>query len=151
MSTIPTVTLNPTVDAAFEVDRLISEGKNRARRCSVRGGGGGINVARCVGRLGGSAVALHTSGREVGRRLDRLLDEEGLDHRRIEIGSDTRDAFVVAETFSATAITSDPHRRGSGRRGHTPPQETMSPSNRPSDNTIRAVLVPAARISDGTP
>ncbi|MET8871479.1 hexose kinase [Nocardia sp. NPDC004604] len=100
MSTILTVTLNPTVDAAFEVDRLISEGKNRARRCSVRGGGGGINVARCVGRLGGSAVALHTSGREVGRRLDRLLDEEGLDHRRIEIGSDTRDAFVVAETFS---------------------------------------------------
>ncbi|MFX0577792.1 1-phosphofructokinase family hexose kinase [Nocardia nepalensis] len=96
-SSILTVTLNPTVDICLEVERLCGEGKNRARLCSVRGGGGGINVARCVRRLGGSATALHTSGREIGRRLDRILDEEGLDHRRIEIDGDTREAFVIAE------------------------------------------------------
>ncbi|MFC9437700.1 1-phosphofructokinase family hexose kinase [Nocardia sp. NPDC057030] len=95
---ILTVTLNPTVDISLEVDRLKDEGKNRARVRSVQGGGGGINVARCVGRLGGSALALHTYGREVGQRLNRLLDEEGLAHQGIEIGSDTREAVVVAET-----------------------------------------------------
>ncbi|MEV6562106.1 PfkB family carbohydrate kinase [Nocardia sp. NPDC051756] len=96
---ILTVTLNPTVDISLEVDRLKDEGKNRARVRSVQGGGGGINVARCVGRLGGSALALHTYGREVGQRLNRLLDEEGLTHQGIEIGSDTREAVVVAETY----------------------------------------------------
>ncbi|WP_228000261.1 1-phosphofructokinase family hexose kinase [Nocardia australiensis] len=100
VSTILTVTLNPTVDIYLEAPRLISGGKNRAKLSSVQGGGGGINVARCIGRLGGSATALHTSGREVGRRLDRLLDEEGMDHRRIEIGSDTREAIVVAEEWT---------------------------------------------------
>lgn len=95
---ILTVTLNPTVDISLEVDRLNDEGKNRATVRSVQGGGGGINVARCVGRLGGSALALHTFGREVGQRLNRLLDEEGLTHQGIEIGSDTREAVVVAET-----------------------------------------------------
>ncbi|MEU7143905.1 PfkB family carbohydrate kinase [Nocardia sp. NPDC046473] len=97
---ILTVTLNPTVDISLEVDRLNDEGKNRARVRSVQGGGGGINVARCIGRLGGSAFALHTYGREVGQRLNRLLDEEGLAHRGIEIGSDTREAVVVAETLA---------------------------------------------------
>ncbi|WP_433663196.1 1-phosphofructokinase family hexose kinase [Nocardia sp. CA-128927] len=96
--TILTVTMNPTVDISLEVDRLHAEGKNRAVVRSVQGGGGGINVARCVGKLGGSAVALHTYGREVGQRLNRLLDEEGLAHRGVEISSDTREAVVVAET-----------------------------------------------------
>ncbi|MEV6426393.1 PfkB family carbohydrate kinase [Nocardia sp. NPDC051463] len=100
VSTILTVTLNPTVDISLEVPRLISGGKNRARLCSVQGGGGGINVARCINRLGGSVTAVHTSGGEVGRRLDHLLDEEGMDHRRIEIGSDTREAIIVAEEWT---------------------------------------------------
>ncbi|WP_433520205.1 1-phosphofructokinase family hexose kinase [Nocardia pseudovaccinii] len=97
MPAILTVTLNPTVDLALEADRLISEGKNRARLCSVQGGGGGINVARCVARLGGTALALHTCGREVGARLDRLLDEEGMAHRRIVVDAETRESFVVGE------------------------------------------------------
>ena len=99
-SSILTVTLNPTVDICLEVEQLYGEGKNRARLCSVRGGGGGINVARCIRRLGGGATALHTCGREIGQRLDRLLDEEGLDHRRIEIAGDTREAFVIADARS---------------------------------------------------
>ncbi|AFU01562.1 1-phosphofructokinase [Nocardia brasiliensis] len=95
---ILTVTLNPTVDISLEVGRLRDEGKNRVTVRSVQAGGGGLNVARCVSRLGGSAFALHTFGREVGARLNRLLDEEGLAHSGIEIGSDTREAVVVAET-----------------------------------------------------
>ncbi|QIS12527.1 1-phosphofructokinase family hexose kinase [Nocardia arthritidis] len=97
---ILTATLNPAVDTTFEVDRLVGEGKNRARVRSVRGGGGGINVARCVTRLGGSAMALHTAGREVGQLLNRLLDAEGLAHQPIEVGAETRNAFVVGEQFT---------------------------------------------------
>ncbi|WP_280430122.1 1-phosphofructokinase family hexose kinase [Nocardia brasiliensis] len=95
---ILTVTLNPAVDTSFEVDRLRDEGKNRVSVRSVQAGGGGLNVARCISRLGGTAFAWHTFGREVGQRLNRLLDEEGLAHGGIEIRCDTREAVVVAET-----------------------------------------------------
>lgn len=97
MPAILTVTLNPTVDLAVEVDRLISEGKNRARMRTVQGGGGGINIARCVRKLGGTATAVHTRGGDMGRWLDRLLDAEGIEHRSIEVEAETRAAFVVAE------------------------------------------------------
>ncbi|MEV4237756.1 MULTISPECIES: Acg family FMN-binding oxidoreductase [unclassified Nocardia] len=147
MSTVVTVTLNPTVDVAFEGDRLISEGGNRARRCSVSRGGGGINVARCVGRLGGSAVALHTAGREVGARLDRLLDEEGLDHRRIEVGSDTRDANVpagddVPSRTGANPISND--MATDDTRGMTDSNPSSVPSA-PDHPTVLAAMRLASR------
>lgn len=98
---IATFTINPTVDLSLEVACLRPEGKSRARLCSIRGGGGGLNVARGVRRLGGTALALHTAGREVGARLNRLLDDEGIAHLPIEIGEDTREAIVIAERESA--------------------------------------------------
>ncbi|MFJ2837960.1 MULTISPECIES: 1-phosphofructokinase family hexose kinase [Nocardia] len=100
---IATFTINPTVDLSLEVARLRPEGKSRARLRSIRGGGGGINVARGVRRLGGTALALHTAGREVGARLNRLLDDEGLAHLPVDIGEDTREALVIAERESASS------------------------------------------------
>ncbi|MGW5114248.1 1-phosphofructokinase family hexose kinase [Streptomyces noursei] len=93
-----TLTMNPTVDMCWDVGHLADIGKNRARVRSVAAGGGGINVARSVARLGGRAVAVHTAGREVGRRLNRLLDEEGIEHIAIEIHGETREALVLFET-----------------------------------------------------
>ncbi|MEV6467911.1 hexose kinase [Kitasatospora sp. NPDC051702] len=97
---ILTLTVNPTVDICCEVDRLADIGKTRARVRFVAAGGGGINVARGVSRLGGRAIAVHTAGREVGQRLNRLLDEEGVDHLPVGIAGETREAFVLFETES---------------------------------------------------
>ncbi|MFF9481854.1 1-phosphofructokinase family hexose kinase [Streptomyces sp. NPDC014733] len=95
-----TLTMNPTVDMCWDVDHLADVGKNRARVRSVTAGGGGINVARGVTRLGGRATAVHTAGREVGRRLNRLLDEEGIAHIPVGIEGETREALVLFETAS---------------------------------------------------
>ncbi|AWN30578.1 MULTISPECIES: 1-phosphofructokinase family hexose kinase [unclassified Streptomyces] len=95
-----TLTVNPTVDICWDVDHLADIGKNHARVRSVAGGGGGINVARGVARLGGRATAVHTAGREVGCRLNRLLDEEGIDHIAVDIDGETREALVLFETES---------------------------------------------------
>ncbi|WP_240135008.1 1-phosphofructokinase family hexose kinase [Streptomyces sp. MUM 178J] len=92
------MTLNPTVDLSWEVGHLADIGKNRARVRSVAAGGGGINVARGVVRLGGRATAVHTAGGEVGLRLNRLLDEEGVDHVSVGIQDETREALVLFET-----------------------------------------------------
>lgn len=97
---ILTLTLNPTVDICCEVDHLEDVGKTRAQVRFVAAGGGGINVARGVARLGGRATALHTAGRETGQRLNRLLDEEGIEHLALGIAGETREAFVLFETES---------------------------------------------------
>lgn len=95
---ILTVTLNPAVDVCLEVERLAGEGKNRARVRSVQAGGGGINVARCIRRLGGAVTAMYVSGGDTGRRLDHLLETEALDRLRVPVEGETREALVVAET-----------------------------------------------------
>ncbi|MFH8616353.1 1-phosphofructokinase family hexose kinase [Streptomyces sp. NPDC017979] len=93
-----TLTMNPAVDLCWEVGRLEGIGKNRARVRSVTAGGGGINVARGVMRLGGRATAVHTAGGEVGLRLNRLLDEEGVDHVAVDVEGETREALVLVTT-----------------------------------------------------
>ncbi len=95
MSSIRTLTLNPTVDLTWQLDDLQEGGKSRARTRSVVGGGGGINVARAVVELGGAARAVHTSGGQIGQRLGRLLDEEGLDHTAVDIDEETREAVIL--------------------------------------------------------
>ncbi|MEU6972626.1 PfkB family carbohydrate kinase [Kitasatospora aureofaciens] len=95
-----TLTLNPTVDICCDVDHLVGVGKTRARVRYVAAGGGGINVARGVARFGGQATAVHTAGQEIGRRLNRLSDEEGIDHLALGIAGETREAFVLFETES---------------------------------------------------
>ncbi|MFJ3961174.1 1-phosphofructokinase family hexose kinase [Streptomyces sp. NPDC090036] len=98
---ILTLTMNPAVDLCWEVGHLEEIGKIRARVRSVAAGGGGINVARHVVRLGGRATAVHTAGGEVGLRLNRLLDEEGVDHVAVDIDDDTREALVLFEAESS--------------------------------------------------
>lgn len=95
-----TLTMNPAVDLCWEVEYLEGVGKNRARVRSVAAGGGGINVARHVVRFGGRATAVHTAGGEVGLRLNRLLDEEGVDHVAVDIHGETREALVLFEAGS---------------------------------------------------
>lgn len=98
MPSIVTLTLNPAVDLTWKVDRLDTTGKNRAHVRGVVAGGGGINVARGVTTLGGRALAVHTAGGDVGRRLGRLLDEEGIDHRAVDVAGETREALVLLAT-----------------------------------------------------
>ncbi|MFD5462184.1 1-phosphofructokinase family hexose kinase [Kitasatospora sp. NPDC127059] len=97
---ILTLTMNPTVDICCDIDHLVAVGKTRAEVRYVAAGGGGINVARGVARFGGRATAVHTAGQEIGRRLNRLLDEEGVDHLALGIAGETREAFVLFETGS---------------------------------------------------
>jgi 6-phosphofructokinase 2 len=95
-----TLTMNPAVDLCWEIGHLADSGKNRARVRSVAAGGGGINVARGVARWGGRATAVHTAGQEVGGHLNRLLDQEGIDHIAVEIEGETRESLVLFETES---------------------------------------------------
>jgi len=97
---IITVTLNPAVDKTFAVERVIPERKLGASNVRRYPGGGGINVARAVSRLGGEVRALWTSSNGPGGILADLLDAENVDHRPLTIRDGVRENLVVKDVSS---------------------------------------------------
>lgn len=95
MMSIVTLTLNPTIDAAFTVDRMKPGQKLRSSTERYDPGGGGINVARVFVRLGGNARCVYLSGGATGEALDGLLDLHQLVRNRIRIVGHTRMACAI--------------------------------------------------------
>lgn len=97
MTHIATLTMNPTIDVSFEVDRLIHTQKMRGRSERHDPGGGGINVARVFVRLGGNARCIYLAGGATGTALDGLIDLHQLVRTRISIEGETRVSTSVCE------------------------------------------------------
>ncbi|HSV80174.1 MAG TPA: 1-phosphofructokinase family hexose kinase [Ramlibacter sp.] len=94
---ILTLTPNPAVDVSTATCKVAPTHKLRCRTARVHPGGGGINVARVVARLGGEVNALYPAGGVTGDLLERLLREEGVPAMRIAIAGETRESFAVHE------------------------------------------------------
>jgi 6-phosphofructokinase 2 len=97
MQSITTVTMNPTLDKSSSIEQVVPERKLRCQTLRREPGGGGINVARAIYKLGGQSKALYPAGGPPGQILQQLLDEEGLDHRAMLIEDWTRESLVVLE------------------------------------------------------
>ncbi|WP_297323521.1 1-phosphofructokinase family hexose kinase [uncultured Bartonella sp.] len=100
MEKVLTVTFNPTVDAASEAEIVRPTHKIRTFDESFHPGGGGINVARVVHRLGGDVKALYASGGIMGNVLSHLLDDRGIQCIKISISGNTRINNVIHERSS---------------------------------------------------
>lgn len=97
MQSILTITLNPAVDLATSVEHVVAGPKLYCRPPRVDPGGGGVNVARAIGMLGGAAKALVAVGGPTGERLLRLLEEEGVRPVVVRVSGDTRESFAVTD------------------------------------------------------
>ena len=97
---VVTLTLNPTIDISSEADKVRHTHKTRTFGEEIEPGGGGINVARVLHRLGADVCALFLSGGITGRVLDELLKRAGIDHRMVPIEGDTRISLTIAERSS---------------------------------------------------
>ncbi len=94
---ILTVTLNPALDMAFEVEKMKAESKLRATPAVFQPGGGGINVARAAKRLGGDVTAMWLGGGPTAMKLASLLDAEGIAQRQVTIAGEVRMSVHVEE------------------------------------------------------
>ena len=95
-----TFTPNPALDLSTSVDRLLEAHKMRCEAAQVHPGGGGINVARVLHRLGGDVLAVFPAGGATGERLHALVQSEGVPGLKLAIGGDTRESFTVHERQS---------------------------------------------------
>lgn len=100
MKQILTVTLNPALDKSTIVGSLQPDKKLRCADPVFEAGGGGINVARAVARLGGSALPLYFSGGAAGKRITTLLEKEGIAGMAVEIAGETRETLNVTDKSS---------------------------------------------------
>lgn len=130
-SRVLTLTMNPTVDVSMSVAELLPENKSRAVVQSVVGGGGGLNVSRCLLRLGERSLALYTRGGYTGARLQALLDAEGFEHVAVWVAQETREAILLAD-------------RASGRTHHIVPD-----GPRLTDDEVTRCLADLGRLAVG--
>lgn len=98
MSRILTLTLNPAIDKSTTVAGLVPEHKLRCTPPVYQPGGGGINVARALRRLGTASTAVYLAGGHSGAFFSELLAAESLDTQVVPIAEPTRESFVVVDT-----------------------------------------------------
>lgn len=105
---IVTVTPNPSLDRALDVDRLAVGDVNRAHATHVHPGGKGINVARALARHGQRALAVLPAGGADGARLVALLGEHGVPAVPVPVAGDTRTNITLVEADGATTKVNAP-------------------------------------------
>lgn len=99
-ASVLTLTLNPALDRFCATPRVQPQHKLRCSAPIEHPGGGGINVARVLHRLGAAVEALYAAGGPTGVRLQTLLAAEGLSQIALPVDGDTRENLSVRETSS---------------------------------------------------
>ncbi len=100
MPAIITITFSPCIDKSASVDKLVPEKKLACTAPKLEPGGGGINVARAIKKLGGEAIAIYPSGGYIGKFFDELMKIEGIPVIRIETENETRENLIILERAS---------------------------------------------------
>ncbi|MDN3655259.1 hexose kinase [Ferruginibacter paludis] len=95
MHRIVTITFSPCIDKSTSVAALLPEKKLACATPKLEPGGGGINVARAIKKLGGVATAIYPSGGYTGRYFDHLLEKENIPVVIINSSNETRENIIV--------------------------------------------------------
>ncbi|MGW3618665.1 1-phosphofructokinase [Micromonospora arida] len=105
---IVTVTLNPSLDRAVEVDSLTRGEVIRAATAHLDPGGKGVNVSRALLANGVPSVAVLPSGGDEGNQLIRLLKAEGVEVLAVSISGRTRSNITLAEPDGTVTKINEP-------------------------------------------
>ncbi len=92
---IATLTINPALDVSTSVKKMVPFTKMRCAPAHRDPGGGGINVARVLKRLGIHATAIYPAGGAAGQLLVTLLEREGVRSIVIPALNDTREDLTI--------------------------------------------------------
>ncbi|MDA9524741.1 phosphofructokinase [Bradyrhizobium sp. CCBAU 11434] len=95
MPQIITLTINPALDISTSVRKMLPFTKMRCAEAQRDPGGGGINVARVLTRLGIDAIAIYPAGGATGQTLAVLVERESVRSIVIPTANDTREDITV--------------------------------------------------------
>ena len=95
MNQIITLTVNPSVDKSTRINGLQPDRKLRGSPPVFEPGGGGVNVSRAIGKLGGTSECVYLAGGCLGDQLRQLLDQESIVQHVVNSPNETRENFMV--------------------------------------------------------
>lgn len=101
---ITTVTLNASIDKAYEMKGSIQNGTvMRVSVCRNTAGGKGLNVARIIKLCGREVVATGLAGGFNGAYLEELLRQDGIQNQFAHIKGETRSCInILDEVYGST-------------------------------------------------
>lgn len=100
MATIVTLTFSPCIDKSTSIPSLVPEKKLKCTPPKLEPGGGGINVARAITKLGGEALAIFPSGGYTGKFFNYLMEIEAVTSIVIDTKNETRENIIVLDDSS---------------------------------------------------
>ena len=101
---ILTITLNPSVDIAYQLDTFHLDTVNRVENVQKTAGGKGLNVTRVLKQIGEDVVATGFIGGEIGSYVKKQLTRNDIKNSFVEIGSETRNCIAVLHDGKQTEI-----------------------------------------------
>ncbi|WP_143306425.1 1-phosphofructokinase family hexose kinase [Chitinophaga vietnamensis] len=97
MKTVLTITFNPAIDKSTRVAALVPDKKLKCSQPVFEPGGGGVNVARAIVKLGGQATAAYFGGGYTGQFFTALLAAEQVPAVMMPIAGHTRENLIVTD------------------------------------------------------
>lgn len=97
MQSIVKLTINPAIDVSTSVDRMTPVHKLRCETAQRDPGGGGIDVARVVQKLGSEVTVVYPLGGATGQLLRRIVEKEGIRSATFEVCDENRLSFTALE------------------------------------------------------
>ena len=101
---ILTITLNPSVDIAYQLDTFQLDTVNRVEKVQKTAGGKGLNVTRVLKQVGEDVVATGFIGGEIGSYVKKQLTRNDIKNSFVEIGNETRNCIAVLHDGQQTEI-----------------------------------------------
>lgn len=100
---ILTVTMNPSIDTAYQLDHLIIDDVNRVVPKKTAGGKG-LNVSRVLVQLGDDVLATGLLGGHAGAYLGSLMDSDNIPHRFTPIAGESRTCVAILHDGNQTEL-----------------------------------------------
>ncbi len=97
MSRIVTLTFSPCIDKSTTVEFLAPDIKMNCTSVTLEPGGGGINVARALSKLGAKAKAMYISGGCNGKEFEKLMEQENIPSIVIAGVHETRENIIIVD------------------------------------------------------
>ncbi|WP_418126787.1 tagatose-6-phosphate kinase [Streptococcus parasuis] len=101
---ILTITLNPSVDIAYQLDKFRLDSVNRVEKVQKTAGGKGLNVSRVLKQIGEDVLATGFIGGELGNDVKNQLYQNHIKSSLVEISGETRNCIAILHEGQQTEI-----------------------------------------------
>lgn len=99
---ILTLTINPAIDRAVSVDKLVFEDRGYILSREEAAGGRGVNASQVIHSFGGKTLALLTAGGKGGERMEKSLARMGFPYETVRVKAETRINLNISDRQGLT-------------------------------------------------